>query len=69
LLAGGNRWFHAAGADGPMPSSVARTHLTYSFIGSAAGLNATHANGFESLGSSQRDVVRRALNYVATWWG
>lgn len=66
LLAGGNRWFHASGADGSVPSSGARTQLTYSFIDSASGLNATDANGFESLSSSQRDVVRRALNYIAT---
>ncbi len=66
LLAGGNRWFHAAGSSGSVPSSVARTSLTYSFIASASGLNAMDANGFESLGSSQRDVVRRALNYIAT---
>lgn len=66
LLAGGNRWFHATGADGSVPSSVARTHLTYSFITSASGLNATDANGFETLSSSQRDVVRRALAYIST---
>lgn len=66
LLAGGNRWFHAPGADGSVPSSGARTNLTYSFIASASGLNAMDANGFESLTSSQRDVVRRALGYIST---
>jgi hypothetical protein len=66
LLAGGNRWFHTPGADGSVPSAVARTSLTYSFFTDAGGLNAMDANGFEALSSPQRDVVRRALDYIST---
>jgi serralysin len=61
LLAGGRRWFHEAGADGSVPSAVAKKTLTYSFIESAAGLAAQDANGFQALDESQRQRVRDAL--------
>ena len=32
LLAGGNRWFHTAGASGEVPSAVAKKTISYSFI-------------------------------------
>jgi serralysin len=65
LLAGGNRWFHEAGASGAVPSATARRSLTYSFIESAAGLNVMDANGFQALGSSQRERVRDAFEYLS----
>lgn len=66
LLAGGNRWFHTPGASGEVPSAVARKTLTYSFIESASGLNATDASGFQALGSPQRDRVRDAFEYLSS---
>ena len=61
LLAGGRRWFHEPGADGSVPSAVARKTLTYSFIESADGLAAQDANGFQALDDAQRQRVRDAL--------
>lgn len=65
LLAGGNRWFHEAGASGAVPSATARKTLTYSFIESADGLNAQDAAGFQALGSAQRERVRDAFGYLS----
>ena len=66
LLAGGNRWWHTAGASGATPSAAAKHTLTYSFIGSASGLNATDAAGFQALDSTQQQVIRDALAYIST---
>ncbi len=65
LLAGGNRWFHDSGADGSVPSAVARRALTYSFIGSSAGLAGIDAKGFQALDGGQQQRVRDALGYYA----
>lgn len=65
LLAGGNRWFHQAGASGEVPSATALKSLSFSFIDSSAGLNATDANGFQALNSQQRDRVREAFGYLS----
>lgn len=61
LLAGGNRWFHTAGASGEVPSAVAKRSISYSFIESSAGLNAMDANGFQALNTTQRERVRDAF--------
>lgn len=61
LLAGGRRWFHEAGADGSVPSAVAKKTLTYSFIESADGLSTMDARGFQALDEAQRQRVRDAL--------
>ena len=66
LLAGGNRWFHTAGASGEVPSAVAKKTITYSFIESASGLNGTDANGFQALNGEQRDRVRDAVEYLSS---
>lgn len=66
LLAGGNRWFHTPGASGELPSATARKTLSFSFIESSAGLNAMDASGFQALGSSQRERVRDAFEYLST---
>lgn len=65
LLAGGNRWFHTAGASGEVPSAVAKKALTYSFIESSGGLNPTDASGFQALNDEQRDRVRDAFAYLS----
>ena len=65
LLAGGNRWFHTAGASGEIPSAVAKKSISYSFIEGTAGLNGTDANGFAALNSTQRDRVRDAFAYLS----
>lgn len=65
LLAGGNRWFHTVGASGEIPSAVARRTISYSFIESAAGLNAMDANGFQALNEGQRDRVRDAFGTLS----
>jgi hypothetical protein len=66
LLAGGNRWFHTAGASGLVPSDVAAKNLTFSFFDSSAGLNPTDANGFQALDTTQRDRVRDAFAYLSS---
>ena len=66
LLAGGNRWWHTAGASGATPSASAKHALTYSFIGSASGLNATDATGFQALDATQKQVIRDALDYISS---
>jgi serralysin len=66
LLAGGNRWFHDAGASGAQPSATAKKTLSYSFIESASGLSGSDANGFQALSSSQRDRVRDTFEYLST---
>ena len=66
LLAGGNRWFHTAGASGLVPSAVASRSLTFSFFDSSAGLNQMDANGFQALSSTQRDHVRDAFGYLSS---
>lgn len=65
LLAGGNRWFHEAGASGAVPSATAKRDLSFSFIESASGLNAMDANGFQAMGSGQRERVRDAFQYLS----
>lgn len=65
LLAGGNRWFHTAGASGEMPSAVAKKTLSFSFIESSAGLNGGDASGFAALNSAQRSRVRQAFEYLS----
>lgn len=65
LLAGGNAWFHTAGASGEVPSAVARHDLTYSFIDSSAGLNGADANGFQVLDESHKQAVRDALAAIS----
>jgi Metallo-peptidase family M12 len=66
LVAGGNRWFHTAGASGEIPSAVAKKTLSFSFIESSAGLNGTDANGFAALNSTQRERVRDAFEYLSS---
>ena len=66
LLAGGNRWFHTAGASGEIPSAIAKKTLSYSFIESSAGLNTGDANGFAALNSDQRGRVREAFAYLSS---
>jgi serralysin len=65
LLAGGNRWFHTAGASGAAPAASARHELTYSFIENASGLNAMDASGFQALSNAQRSVVTQALGTIS----
>ena len=66
LLAGGNRWFHTAGASGEMPSATARKSLSFSFIDSSAGLNSMDASGFQALDNGQRQRVRDAFGYLSS---
>lgn len=66
LLAGGNRWFHSAGGSGEVPSATARKTLTFSFMESTAGLAASDASGFQALGSTHRERVRDALDYLSS---
>ncbi|MCA0241045.1 MAG: M12 family metallo-peptidase [Proteobacteria bacterium] len=66
LLAGGNRWFHDAGASGAQPSATAKKTLTYSFIENAAGLSGSDANGFQALDGDQRERVRDTFQYLST---
>lgn len=61
LLAGGSHWFHEPGADGSVPSAVAKKTLTYSFIEGADGLSAMDARGFQALDEAQRQRVQDAL--------
>lgn len=65
LLAGGNRWFHTAGASGEVPSATARKTLSFSFIESSTGLNDMDASGFQALGNGQRERVRDAFEYLS----
>ncbi len=67
VLAGGNAWWNTgAGADGADPAAAADHTLTYSFRTSAAGLGAMDGNGFQALTDAQKDVIRDALDYIAT---
>ncbi len=66
LLAGGSHWFHDAGGDGSTPSLVAKHALTYSFLGTSAGLSGNDAKGFRSLDATQRQRVRDALAYYSS---
>lgn len=66
LLAGGSAWFHEPGADGSVPSAVAKKTLTYSFIDSTAEANPADTNGFQPLDSTQQQRVRDALAYYAS---
>lgn len=65
LLAGGNRWFHEAGASGAVPSATAKRDLSFSFIESAAGLTAMDASGFQAMGAGQRERVRDTFEYLS----
>lgn len=66
LLAGGNRWFHTAGASGEVPSAVAKKTLSFSFIENSAGLSGSDASGFAALNSAQRGRVREAFAYLSS---
>ena len=66
LLAGGNRWFHTAGASGEIPSAVAKKSLSFSFIESSAGLNGSDASGFAALNTTHRSRVREAFEYLSS---
>ena len=66
LLAGGNRWFHTAGASGEIPSAMAKKSLSFSFIESSAGLTGSDASGFAALNSTQRGRVREAFAYLSS---
>lgn len=65
LLAGGNAWFHAPGANGAVPSSGARHALTFSFT-EAGNVGAADANGFQPMDSPHKQAVRDALAYIST---
>ena len=67
VIAGGNAWWNTgAGADGANPAASADHTLTYSFRTSAAGLGAMDGNGFQALTDPQKEVIRDALEYIAT---
>ena len=66
LLAGGNRWFHTAGASGEIPSAAAKKTLSFSFIESSAGLSGGDASGFAALNNTQRGRVREAFAYLSS---
>lgn len=65
LLAGGNAWFHTAGASGEIPSATARHSLTYSFF-DANNVGASDANGFQVMDDAHKQAVRDALSYIST---
>lgn len=65
LLAGGNRWFHAEGASGAVPSAVAKKAISFSFFDDGSELGGTDANGFRALTAAQRDRVRDAFSYLS----
>ena len=67
VIAGGNAWWNTGvGADGASPAASADHTLTYSFRASGAGLGAMDGNGFQALTDPQKEVIRDALEYIAT---